>query len=75
MILIDILQEHYNALPRFSKHKFCDYTEEQQEEIRDLCEPADFGSAQADREFRELIVLLTLNNIWTVKDLADKLKK
>lgn len=68
MILIDILQDYCKRIYR---------TEEQ---VYDLNDDVEDGISypdlsRTDREIRELIVVLTANNIWTVEDLKKALNK
>lgn len=67
MILIDILQDYCKRIYRT------------EEEIYDLEEEDANGISYPDiskseKQIRELIVVLTQNNIWTVEDLKNRLK-
>lgn len=67
MILIDILQDYCKRIYRT------------EEEIYDLEEEDATGISYPDfskseKQIRELIVILTQNNIWTVEDLKNHLK-
>lgn len=68
MILIDILQDYCKRIYRTEEVAY-DLNREAMDGISypDL--------SRTDREIRELIVVLTANNIWTVEDLKKALNK
>lgn len=65
MILIDILQDYCKRIYR-TEEKFYDLEEE---DISGISYP---DISKSEREIRDLIVVLTQNNIWTVEDLKNK---